>query len=86
MRYAERVNQPSYDFRIDCPTCTSRTGWGYYALANVSYFLNQAQNFRVGFTTKAVRGHTDGDPLGPVPGFRTRDKWLNLAAEVGFSF
>jgi hypothetical protein len=86
MRYNERINQPSYYFRIDCPVCSARSGWGYYALGNVSFFLNRNQNFRVGMTTKVVRGHTDGEGLGPVPGFRTRDKWLHLNGEVGFSF
>jgi hypothetical protein len=86
MKYAERVNQPSYDFHIDCPSCTSRDGWGYYARGNVSYFLNRDRNFRVGETTKVIRGHTSGEPIGSVPGFRTYDKWLNIFGEVGFSF
>jgi hypothetical protein len=86
IRYAERVSQPSSDFRIGCPVCTSRNGWGYYAQGNASWFLNRSQNFRIGVNTKVVRGHTDGDPLGFVPGFRTRDKWLMMNAEFGFSF
>jgi hypothetical protein len=86
LKYAERVNQPSDYYRVDCPICTSRDGWGYYALGNVSYFLNRSHNFRVGFTTKSIRGHTDGESIGPVPGFRTKDRWLHIFGEVGFSF
>jgi hypothetical protein len=84
MRYGERVNQPSYSFRIDCPVCTARDGWGYYAAANVSYFF--WHNFRAGVTTKAIRGHTNGEPLGAVPGVETKDKWLQIFGEVGVSF
>ena len=86
MRYGEQVNQPSYNFRLDCPVCTSRSGWGYYAMGNASYFLNRYKNFRVGVTVRSVRGHTDGESLGPVPGFRTKDQWLNIFGEAGFSF
>jgi hypothetical protein len=84
--YRERVSQPSTYFRVDCPVCTSRDGWGYYALGNASWFLNRNQNFRVGMTTKVVRGYTNGQAVGPVPGLRTNDKWLFLNAELGFSF
>lgn len=84
MKYLERVSQPSPDFRIDCPICTSRSGWGYYALGNASYFPWQA--IRVGANVKVIRGHTEGEPIGPVPGFRTHDKWLLINAEIGFSF
>ena len=35
MRYAELLRQPSDYFRVDCPVCTSRSGWGSYALAGV---------------------------------------------------
>ena len=86
MRYSERVNQPGSYYRIDCPICTSRSGWGYYAQGNVSYFLDRNQHFRLGVNTRVYRGHTEGEPLGPVPGVRTKDKWLNLFVELGFSF
>ena len=52
----------------------------------MSYFLDQGQHFRVGVNTRVYRGHTEGEPLGPVPGVRTKDKWLNLFVELGFSF
>ena len=84
MRYNERVNQPSSYYRIDCPICTERSGWGYYAQVGADYFI--AQNFRLGVMTRFYRGHTDGDPLGPVPGIRTNDRWVNAMAQFGFSF
>lgn len=86
LRYSELLHQPSAYFRIDCPVCTSRSGWGYYALVNVSAFVDHAQHFRVGVTSRFYRGHTAGDALGAVPGVRTRDQWINLAGEFGFSF
>ena len=84
LKYVERISQPSYYFRVDCPVCTSRDGWGYYAQANLSYFV--WQTIRVGANAKVIRGHTNGESLGPVPGFQTHDKWLLLNAEIGFSF
>lgn len=84
LKYNERVNQPSSYYRIDCPICTSRSGWGYYAQAGADYFF--MPNFRLGLKTRVYRGHTEGEPLGPVPGVRTRDQWVNTMAELGFSF
>jgi hypothetical protein len=86
LRYNTRVSQPSYYYRIDCPVCTARSGWASYALGNASYFLNSNQNFRIGVTTQFVRGHTNGEPVGDVPGTRTNDRWINVYAELGFSF
>jgi len=86
LRYSELLRQPSSDFRIDCRVCTSRSGWGYYALVNASAFVDRGQHFRVGVTSRFYRGHTDGDRLGPLPGFRTKDQWINLIGEFGFSF
>jgi hypothetical protein len=84
MRYNERVSQPSSYFRIDCPVCTMRTGWGYYAQAGADYFIGR--NFRLGALMRVYRGHTNGEPLGPVPGVRTTDHWVNTMAQLGFSF
>ncbi len=85
MRYAELLHQPSYDFKIDCPVCLTRDGWGYYALADVSGFVDRGQHFRVGVQAKSYRGHTEGDSLGGVP-VRTKDQWLNILGTIGFSF
>lgn len=86
MRYAERISQPSSYFRVGCPVCTARSGWGYYAVADTTVFLDRAQHFRIGPAAKFFRGHTTGEPLGNLPGVRTKDHWINLYAELGFSF
>ncbi len=86
LRYSELIRQPSSYFRIDCPVCGSRSGWGYYALAGMDVFLDSGHHFRTGVNTKMYRGHTEGDPLGFVPGVRTRDRWLQIYGELGFSF
>ena len=85
MRYSERLRQPSDYYHFECPGCSSRSGWGDYALADVSAFLDRAQHFRLGVVTKVYRGHTEGDPLAGA-GLRTRDHWVNLMAQFGFSF
>lgn len=86
LRYAEGVRQPSQFFRIDCPVCTSRTGWGGYGLADISYFLDQGRHFRLGVTAQYIYGRTNGDPLGDIPSLQTTDRWSNIFANFGVSF
>ena len=87
LRYQEVVRQPFGDnYRIDCPVCSARSGWGYYGLVGASVALDRMQMIRFGFTTRVVRGDTRGDSFGPVPGIRTSDTWVNSAAELTFSF
>ena len=86
MRYTELVSQPSNYFQIDCRVCSSRSGWGYYGLAAATVALDRYQRFRFGVTSKIYQGHTDGDPLGLAPGFRTRDRWVTVFGEFGFNF
>jgi hypothetical protein len=86
LRYSERLQQPSSYYRIACPSCTSRSGWGNYGLAAASVALDHYQRFRVGLTAKVYRGHTDGEPLGTVPATRTLDRWVNLFADFTISF
>lgn len=88
MTYRERIRQPFGDsnFRLDCPVCSSRGGFGYYALLGATVALDRAQLFRLGFTTKLYRGRTSGDALGPIPGVRTNDQWLTSAAEFSVNF
>jgi hypothetical protein len=87
IRYQERVRQPfGENFRIDCPVCRSRSGWGYYGLVGVSVALDRYEHFRLGVTTRVFRGRTDGDAFGSVPAIRTRDTWINTAGEFTFSF
>lgn len=86
MRYSELIRQPSDYLRIDCPVCSSRSGWGYYALTGMAVFLDRGRHFRTGINAKMYRGHTAGDPLGAAPGLRTRDHWLQIYGEFGLSF
>ena len=90
MKYSERIRQPlsggNSSFRLDCPVCTSRSGWGYYSMLGASYALDRSQLFRLGVTTKLYRGQTSGDPLGPIPGIQTNDQWLITAAEFSINF
>jgi len=86
LRYSELLRQPGDYFHIDCPVCSSRDGWAYYGLAEISVAVDRGQHFRVGAVTKVYRGHTEGDPLAAVPGVRTRDHWINTYGQFGFSF
>lgn len=86
MKYSELLRQPSDYYHFECPVCSSRSGWGGYALAGVNYFLDSGKLFRVGATVKTYRGHTEGDPFAAVPGFKTNDRWINVLGEFGISF
>ncbi len=84
MTYREQIRQPfngDSGFKIDCPVCSTHSGWGYYALLGSTVAIDRGQMFRLGFTTKLYRGRTSGDSLGPIPGARTNDQWLTTAAE-----
>jgi len=87
LRYQESIRQPfGESFRIDCRVCRSRSGWGYYGLLGASVALDRYQNFRLGFSSRVVQGDTSGDSFGPLPAFRTADRWINTALEFTFSF
>ncbi len=86
IRYQERIRQPSDYLRIDCPVCGTRDGWGYYGLLGVSVALDRAKVFRLGVTSRVYRADIHGDAIGPVPGARTRDQWVNVTGEFGLSF
>jgi hypothetical protein len=81
LRYSERLQQASSYYRFACPSCTSRGGWGSYALAGGSMALDHYKRFRVGLTAKFYRAHTEGEPLGDLPATRTLDRWVNLFAD-----
>jgi hypothetical protein len=87
-RYSERVRQPfgNYGYRLDCPVCAVRDGFGYYAGVGANFALDQGQHFRLGFIGKVYRGGTAGDPFGDVPGHSTVDRWITLSGSFGFSF
>lgn len=86
--YREQIRQPFGDsnFRLDCPVCRSRSGFGYYALLGASFAVDRAQMFRLGFTSKLYRARTSGDAFGAVPAVRTNDQWLTTAAEFSVNF
>ena len=86
MRYQERIRQPYQGYRIDCPVCAARSGWGYYGLLGASVALDRYHRFWLGVNSKVYRGYTQGEPLGLVQSPRTRDHWLNLYGEFGIGF
>jgi len=86
IRYTELLRQVSDYVSIDCRVCNSRYGWGYYGLVSGSLALDRRRQFRLGATARVYQGHTRGDPLGPLPPFRTRDRWVNVFGELGVSF
>jgi hypothetical protein len=88
IRYSERISQPfqGSGYRVSCVSCALRDGVGYYAVVGVSVGIDRSQFFRLGAGTKVYRGATSGDPLGPVPGVETRDRWYNIFATLGISF
>lgn len=88
LRYTERVQQPfsNSGIRFPCRACDSRTGFAAYGLGGINVFLDQDQRWRVGMTARYFHGYTDGDSYGDVPRLRTRDRWINVLAEIGYSF
>ena len=88
LRYQEHLRQPFGDsnFRIDCPVCSARNGFGYYGLVGASVAIDRYQRFRLGWSTRVIRGDTTGDAIGPVPAIRTHDTWINSALEFTVSF
>jgi hypothetical protein len=85
MRYQESITQPNVNFRIACPLCVGRGGWGGYGLVNLK-FTTRWQRVWFGTTLKVIRGRTEGEPFAGLPPARTKDHWMNMFAEVGFAF
>jgi hypothetical protein len=85
LHYSETAPSNGY-YSPSCYTCTSRGGWGGYGLGNVSYFLDENKNFRVGTTFQFVSASTNGQAVGNVPAIKTTDHWATLAFEFGLSF
>ena len=78
MRYSEGLRQPSDYYKIDCPVCNARDGFGFYALAGGDIAINRSQSLRLGVTTKMYKGTTDGLSVGTIPADKTKDRWLNV--------
>jgi hypothetical protein len=86
LRYSEKLRQPTTQFRFECPTCTSRSGWGTYALVNASVGIDHFQRFRAGVTSKLYRASVDGGQLGLVAPGKTSDRWVNIFADFTVTF
>ena len=85
LHYSETAPSNGY-YQTSCYSCTSRSGWGGYGLANISYFLDENRTFRVGTTLQYVSATTNGEAVGNVPGIHTSDHWLNVSFGIGISF
>src|SRR6478672_7834257 len=85
LHYSETVPS-SYYYTNYCYSCTSRGGWGAYGLANVTYFLDSDHNFHVGTTGQFISASLHGDAVGATPAIDTKDHWVNISFEFGFSF
>lgn len=88
LKYSERIRQPfaNYGYRIDCPVCRTRSGWGSYGMAGGSVALDRGGMFRLGGSARVFRATTDGDSFGTLPAIRTKDRWINLTGEFTISF
>lgn len=85
LHYSETV--PSNQFVANnCYSCTSRGGWGGYGLGDVSYFLDEGHNFRVGASVQLISASTNGPAVGNVPALKTTDHWSNVIFYFGLSF
>jgi hypothetical protein len=85
LHYSETAPSSAY-YSTTCYTCTSRGGWGGYGLANVSYFLDDNHNFRIGTTLQYISATTNGQAVGNVPATATSDRWMTLSFGFGLSF
>lgn len=85
LHYSETAPSNPY-YSVNCYSCTSRGGWGGYGLANVSYFLDDNHNFRVGTTLQYIAASTNGQAVANFPANKTTDHWIDLSFEFGVSF
>lgn len=85
LHYTETVPSSPY-YSVGCYSCTSRGGWGGYALGSARYFLDDSRNFSVGTTLQYIAASTNGEAVGNVPPIRTTDHWINVAIQFGLSF
>ena len=86
LRYSEVLRQPSDFFQVPCTVCSSRSGWGYYGLVGFRAALNRGRNFWLGVSSKVYRAKTDGEQLGDIPPFETKDRWTFVQAEFSLAF
>lgn len=86
MKYTEALQQPSPYYRVDCPVCSERSGYGYYTMFGGNVALDRAKNFRIGAFTRVYQGHTEGMPVGSLVAYRSSDRWVNTYGTFTFSF
>lgn len=96
IRYAEEAGSPEgvqvycpyggCSVIVDCYTCKSRGGWGYYGVAGAAFALDARRRLWLGVTGRFVRGTTSGQPLGSVSRFETKDQWFATAVELSWKF
>jgi len=86
IKYSEALQQPSQFYRVDCPVCNERTGYGYYTMFGGNFALDRAGAFRVGALTRVYQGHTEGLPVGSLITYRSNDRWVNTYLTFTLSF
>ena len=85
LRYQESISQPSQYYRLACPACIGRGGFGGYGVISAK-FSNRWQRYWFGVTSKVIRGSSQGEPFAGLPTTRTKDHWINTFVEFGFGF
>jgi hypothetical protein len=85
VRYAETPVTEGNE-TIECYSCSSRTGWGPYQVASVQFILDKNKHFGIGVTGKWYQVTTKGGSISTSIGERSRDRFFNLGANLGFYF
>jgi len=86
VRYFEAVSQPNQFFRIDCPFCGARNGFGYYGSAGFRIRPGAGRGFWIGGSFRLTRVETTGDAFGRLGPARSRDRWITPMLDFGISF
>ena len=85
LRYSEALKQPSDYFKVECPSCTARDGFGYYTQVGVDFALARSHAFTLGVMSRLYQGHTQGAAVGQASD-RTRAHWLNTSVVFSYNF
>ena len=71
---------------VDCKTCKSRSGWGYYGLVGASFSLDAQHRLWLGVTGRFLRGTTSGQTLGTLSRIETKDQWFAAVFDITYRF
>jgi hypothetical protein len=82
LHYAETGSSDTYY----CFTCTSRGGFGLQGSAKIRYLLGDEGTYFIGTNLQYFSASVNGDPVGNIPGTKTRDRWTNALIEIGVRF